>query len=166
MVNCKDADEIIALRARVAELIENRDGLARGGTELLALLNRYRDFVRKLLREGGPLSIQWWDGQCGNDAWRCEACKRCGAKKEGIDHKKGCLRQRARALPGAQDGAPVDGFFWRDGERWLRERGREFRLLDLAPHLEADWRRRHPAESAKHTDPDCECARKAQEGRP
>jgi hypothetical protein len=30
-----------------------------------------------------------------------------------------------------------DGFFWRNGERWLRERGKESRILDLAPYLEA-----------------------------
>jgi hypothetical protein len=34
------------------------------------------------------------------------------------------------------DGA--DGFFWRNGEKWLRERGAEFRLLTIAPHLERD----------------------------
>lgn len=32
-----------------------------------------------------------------------------------------------------------DGFFWRNGEHWLRERGEEFRLLDLAPNLERQW---------------------------
>jgi hypothetical protein len=29
-----------------------------------------------------------------------------------------------------------DGIFFRNGERWLRERGVENRLLDLAPNLE------------------------------
>ena len=29
--------------------------------------------------------------------------------------------------------------FWRKGERWLRENGKEFRLKDLAPNLEATW---------------------------
>ncbi len=35
--------------------------------------------------------------------------------------------------------AEYDGIFWRDGERWLRERGIEYRLLDLAPNLERAW---------------------------
>lgn len=30
-----------------------------------------------------------------------------------------------------------DGVFWRDGERWLRERGREQRMRDIAPQAEA-----------------------------
>jgi hypothetical protein len=34
---------------------------------------------------------------------------------------------------------PRDGIFERDGERWIRERGREHRLLDLAPHCEARY---------------------------
>lgn len=32
----------------------------------------------------------------------------------------------------------TSGFFWRKGERWLRETDREHRMLDLAPHLEAE----------------------------
>lgn len=30
-----------------------------------------------------------------------------------------------------------DGIFWRNGERWLRENGKEARLLDIAPANEA-----------------------------
>jgi hypothetical protein len=30
-----------------------------------------------------------------------------------------------------------DGVFWRRGERWMREKGREYRLFDVAPKLEA-----------------------------
>lgn len=41
---------------------------------------------------------------------------------------------------------PKEGVFVRDGERWLREHGREFRLLDLAPHLERQWMMRHEVE--------------------
>ncbi len=32
----------------------------------------------------------------------------------------------------------TDGFFWRKGEKWLREHGKEVRLLDIAPNLEAE----------------------------
>jgi len=42
---------------------------------------------------------------------------------------------RVRQIVVPDDGS--DGVFWRAGERWLREHGREYRLLDLAPHLEA-----------------------------
>lgn len=31
----------------------------------------------------------------------------------------------------------LDGTFWRDGERWMRNKGEESRLLTLAPNLEA-----------------------------
>lgn len=34
----------------------------------------------------------------------------------------------------------LDGIFWRDGQRWLREHGIEYRLIDLAPNLEAKAR--------------------------
>jgi hypothetical protein len=46
------------------------------------------------------------------------------------------------------NGLMKDGFFWRNGERWLRERGKEFRLLDLAPNLERGWMLRHADEVA------------------
>jgi len=31
------------------------------------------------------------------------------------------------------------GFFWKDGERWLRTGDRMRRVADLAPHLEAQF---------------------------
>ena len=31
-----------------------------------------------------------------------------------------------------------DGFYWHNGERYLRENGKEYRLLDIAPNLERD----------------------------
>ncbi len=34
-----------------------------------------------------------------------------------------------------------NGFFWRNGESWLREHGKESRLLDIAPHLERQYSR-------------------------
>ena len=37
-----------------------------------------------------------------------------------------------------------DGIFWRDGERWLRENGREVRIAELAPNLERWFRLQHP----------------------
>lgn len=34
----------------------------------------------------------------------------------------------------------LEGTFYRDGERWLRDQnGVEYRLLTLAPHLEAEY---------------------------
>jgi hypothetical protein len=42
------------------------------------------------------------------------------------------VRVRHTVVP--DDGS--DGVFWRAGERWLRDKGKEYRLLDLAPHLE------------------------------
>lgn len=34
----------------------------------------------------------------------------------------------------------LEGTFYRDGERWLRDQnGAEYRLLTLAPHLEAEY---------------------------
>lgn len=35
----------------------------------------------------------------------------------------------------ADDGS--DGFFFRNGDKWLRQDGKEVRLLDLAPVLES-----------------------------
>lgn len=32
-----------------------------------------------------------------------------------------------------------DGYFWRNGDHWLRERGQEVRLFDIAPSLEGQW---------------------------
>lgn len=37
---------------------------------------------------------------------------------------------------------PDDGTaqsFWRNGEHWIRVRGTETRMSDLAPHLEAEY---------------------------
>lgn len=33
-----------------------------------------------------------------------------------------------------------DGMFFRGGERWLRDNGKEYRLMDLAPNLETWWK--------------------------
>ena len=45
---------------------------------------------------------------------------------------------RVKSILITDDGV-TDGIFWRDGFRYLRERGKETRLIDLAPHLESHY---------------------------
>jgi hypothetical protein len=37
----------------------------------------------------------------------------------------------------------ADGIFWRDGDRWLREHGKEYKLLEIAPRSERRWIAEH-----------------------
>ena len=65
-------------------------------------------------------------------------CGKCGAlPNEKCAETKTTTGSKIMVIRKIVPDDGLDGVFWRDGQRYLREHGLEYRLIDLAPNLEA-----------------------------